>query len=207
MADKFAAISPALVETRPRASKLDLSTSIACAPSEERPQRLVLESWRSQDSQCHFRPPAKSESDGSCLPASAPSPVTCPIWKSRRAILESKDRGSREARYRHTFTRAPKTQVPSSTLCKSSTGALETLTLMAQLQPQGSARSSTVPSAARSKATPAVVVNKKKPVRFCKMAARRTSCPLSSPSRDLKNTRACGDIRDGQRQTFGKDKR
>ena len=118
MTDKFAAIPPALVETRPRASKLDLSTSAACAPSEERPQRLVLESWRSQDSQCHFLPPAKSESDGFRLPASAPSPVTCPIWKSRRAILESKDRGSREARYRHTFTRAPKTQVPSSTLCK-----------------------------------------------------------------------------------------
>ena len=123
MADKFAALPPALLETRPRASKLDLSTSTACAPSEERPQSLVLESWRSQDSQCHFQPPAKSESVGSCIPASAPSPVPSPIWKSRRAILESKDRGSREARYRHTFARAPKTQVPSSTLCKSSTGA------------------------------------------------------------------------------------
>ena len=73
MAEKFAALPPALADTRPRASKLDLSTSTACAPSEERPQRLVLESWRSQDSQCHFQPPAKSESVGSCLPASAPS--------------------------------------------------------------------------------------------------------------------------------------
>ena len=55
MADKFAVLPPALAETRPPASKLDLSTSAACASSEERPQRLVLESWRSQDSQCHCR--------------------------------------------------------------------------------------------------------------------------------------------------------
>ena len=152
MADKFAALPPALTETRPRASKLDLSTSTACAPSEERPQRLVLESWRSQDSQCHFRPPAKSDSVGSCLPASAPSwsrhqsgNQDGPSWKARvEAVV-------RLAIVTRSYV-LQRRRCPHPHCAKVPLGLVRTLlpsSLLAQLQLQGSARSSTVPSAAR----------------------------------------------------------